>query len=267
MSKLIVNSLPKSGTHLLVKMVTNLGFQFSGTNFSTSTLYGRNEWPKFLLRGVIAGQAGVNVGLDIPAVARRSWVVAALAKLGEKQFCGGHLPYSDCMSALLQQAGIKPLHILRDPRDVLVSWAHYVPKTTWHYGQPGLEGLNLEQCIRKILYGYQSGDFWIESYSQILKRSMGWSKSHNVLVIRFEDLVGSLGGGDDLAQKIAIEKIAMFSGCDGVDSSKLAETLFGGTKVFRKGQIGSWREELSSELADEINKVLTLDISEMGYQL
>lgn len=267
MNKLIVNSLPKSGTHLLSKLLLGMGYQFSGANFSSSTLYGRNEWSKFLLRGVIAGQSGVDVGLDIAAIARRSWVINSLTKMGEKQFCGGHLPYSDGMHSLLQQAAVKPLHILRDPRDVLLSWAHYVQKTNWHYGCRGLVGLNLEQCIKKILYGYQSGNFSIESYPQILQRSMGWVKRQDVLVVRFEDLVGSSGGGDNGAQIDVIEKITAFAGCAEVDGPKLAETLFGGTKVFRKGQIGGWRAELSSDLAGEMNHVLERELVMMEYTL
>lgn len=266
MNKLIINSLPKAGTHLLVKLLESMGYQYSGTNFSSSTIYGRYEWPKFLLRGVMAGWPGIEVGLDIAAVARRSWIVNSLAKVDEKQFCGGHLPYSDCMYALLQQAGLRTLHILRDPRDVLVSWAHYVPQTSWHYGHPGLDGLELEQRIRKILYGYHSGGFDIESFSQVLSRSMGWINCQNALVVRFEDLVGSRGGGDDTAQANTIKNIATFAGVESVDADKLAASLFGGTKVFRKGQIGGWREELSQELADEVNNVLGNAVVGMGYQ-
>lgn len=265
MNKLLVNSLPKSGTHLLVKLLESMGYQFSGANLSSTSLYGKNEWAKYLLRGVMPMQTGVDVGLEIAAVARRSWVINSFAKMEDKQFCGGHLPYSDCMSLLLLQAGIKPLHILRDPRDVLVSWAHYVPKNNWHFGHLGLVGLNLEQRVKKILYGYQSGDFGIESYSQILQRSMGWTRSQNVLVVRFEDLVGSRGGGDDCAQLNIVKQIATFAECE-AEVAELAVALFGGTKVFRKGQIGSWREELSSGLADEINSVLEHEIVMMGYQ-
>lgn len=266
MSKLIVNSLPKAGTHLLVKLLESMGYQHSGANFSSTTLYGRHEWAKFLLRGAMFGQSGVEVGLDIAAVARRSWIIDSLTKVSEKQFCGGHLPYSDCMHALFQQAGFKTIHILRDPRDVLVSWAHYVPKISWHYGRQGLEGLDLEQCIKKILHGYQSGNFDIESFPQILNRSMGWMNSRDVMVVRFEELVGSRGGGDDHAQFNAITDIASFARVESIDAAKVAESLFGGTKVFRKGQVGGWRTEISPQLVDEINSMLEVVLIDMGYQ-
>lgn len=267
MIKLVINTLPKSGTHLMNKLLDSMGYQFSGGNFSSTTLYGKNELIKFLFRGVMMGQSGVDLGLDIPAVVRSSWVRKTLLTQQDGQYCGGHLPYSEDMYSLLQQADIRMLYMLRDPRDVLLSWAHYVPNVEWHYGRGGLVGLNLEQCVRMILYGYHSKNFFSVPFSEMLTSSYGWARHTSTFVVKFEDLVGGCGGGCDDAQLSTIEKIASFAEVGGgIDVAKILKSLFGGTKVFRKGQIGSWKNELSSALVNEINEMLEINLIEMGYQ-
>lgn len=265
MKKIVINSLPKAGSHLLCKLLDLLGYEFSGTNFSSSTIYGRYVTPKFLLRGVLFGQPGVEVGLDIAACARVSWVIKSLNNIQDGHYAGGHLPYSDCMLNLFNTQGAKAIHILRDPRDVLLSWAHYVPKTDWHYGRLGLEGHSLEESVRKILQGYQSGSFRIESFHNILRRSNGWLKQGGVLTVRFEELVGPKGGGNAELQIDAISRIASFVDAGEVNLAKVCDGLFGGTKVFRKGTIGSWKDEFSASLIEKVNESLGEEIAHMGY--
>jgi hypothetical protein len=265
MKKILLNSLPKAGSHLLIKLMEMLGYEFARANFSSSTIYGRHVIPKYFLRGVLFGQSGVEVGLDIAACARASWVIKALDRIPDGCFAGGHLPYSDSMLALANSRGVRAIHILRDPRDVLLSWAHYVPKTDWHYGRAGLEGQSLEERVRKILHGYQSGRFRIESFKNILNRSNGWVGQDEVLTVRFEDLVGPKGGGNIEVQIDTITRIAEFTDAGEINMDNLSGALFGGTKVFRKGAIGSWKDEFSSSLVKEVHDSLGDVIVRMGY--
>lgn len=267
MSKFFLNSLPKSGTHLVGKLFGFFELKFSKVNFSSTSIYGRYTLPKSLLRGPMLGQPSLEVGLDVAACVRMSWAENALKKVKSNEYCGGHAPYSDCLNMLLQDNEIKTIHIIRDPRDVIVSWAHYVPKISWHYGYKGLENLSLEQRVRKILHGYHSGNFILESFYEILSRSNAWINKENVLTINFEDIVGSKGGGSDQKQLECINDIGKYSGVYTFDEEKIPEQLFGGTKVFRKGMIGSYAEELSTDLIDEINENLQNHIIQMGYKL
>lgn len=265
MKKIIVNSLPKAGSHLVAKLLDIFGYKFSGGNFSSSTVYGRQQYIKSIIRGVFPWHAGVEVGLDIHACARATWINKELGRIKSGEYCGGHLPYSDYMNLLLKENNVFPLHVIRDPRDVLLSWAHYVPKTDWHYGREGLAGLALEDRVKKILYGYQSGVFYIESFPSILQRSIGWTEGGKAMDVKFENLVGPQGGGNIEAQNNAIRQIADYVGCVDVDVEKIAANLFGGTKVFRKGQVGSWKDELSAEMAAEVTNAIKPQILQMGY--
>jgi len=267
MKKVFLNSLPKSGTHLIGKLLDYMGFGFSNANFSSSSIYGRNVLAKSLLRAPMFGQAGIEVGLDISTLVKVSWVENKLQSVNHDSFCGGHAPYSDALYTLIVDSGLKPIHIIRDPRDVLLSWVHYVPKTDWHYGAEGLAGLSLEERVRKVLYGYRSGSFLLESFPSILSRASGWLNKDSVLTIRFEDLVGEKGGGSYQKQIQTINEVGCFVGCNNFDEKQIAENLFGGTKVFRKGQVGAYKDELSASLLSEINVCLEKDIVQMGYKV
>jgi len=267
MSKVFLNSLPKSGTHLAGKLLELMGVKFSNVNFSSSTIYGRYALPKSILRGTSLGQPGIDVGLDISAVARISWMEKSLQQVKSGTYCGGHAPYSDALCTLLKDNDFKTIHIVRDPRDVLLSWVHYVPKNNWHYGCEGLKNLSFDEQVRKVLYGYQSRGFRLESFSSILSRASGWLRRQDVLLTRFEELVGVKGGGNDQQQVQNIQSIVKFIGVQNIDTNFLADNLFGGTKVFRKGQIGAWKDELPTYLIDEINGNIEKHIIQTGYDL
>ncbi len=265
MRPLLLNSLPKSGTHLAAKLLHKFGYEFSGCNLSSTTIYGRFAPVKSLLRGVWAGQAALDVGLDVSACARTSWVSASLGRVGSGQYAAGHLPYTDGMAQVVRDVELRVLHVVRDPRDVLVSWAHYVPKNSWHYGRNGLLGADFQEQVMSVLNGYRSGEFLVESFPSLLSRALGWSRFETTLVVRFEDLVGPEGGGCSSAQSKVIENIASYVGAASVDPASVAADLFGGTKVFRRGCIGAWRDELEPGLAETVTTRLGPVLREMGY--
>ncbi|RME60149.1 hypothetical protein D6779_02685, partial [Candidatus Parcubacteria bacterium] len=94
------------------------------------------------------------------------------------------------------------------------------------------------------------GDLYYPSLTEILWRASRWFEQPDVLVVRFEDLVGSKGGGDDNAQRKTIKQVFEHVGWDMADDDvqKIQENLFGGTHTFRKGQIDAWREAIPEEL-------------------
>ncbi len=70
------------------------------------------------------------------------------------------------------------------------------------------------------------------------------------LTVRFEDLVGSNGGGDDAKQLATVKAIAKHVSIELSEerAQEIATNLFGITKnTFRKGQIGAWKEEFTPE--------------------
>ena len=264
--KLMVNSLPKSGTHLITKLLNLSGYSYSGVNFSSSNVNGKHKIIKRLVRGCHPFSMTIDTGLDISSIVRKKWLVNGMRKTASMQYMGGHFPYSDQMKKLLEENEIKIIYMMRDPRDVILSWAHYVPKVDWHYGKEGLIGKSLDEQVLLLLYGYRSGDYDIEGFRHILHKIEGWITSDDICLIRFEDLVGAKGVGSDSKQEDCIDRVLKYLGHSDLKLSTITNDLFGGTKTFRKGAIGSWKEEISEEVSLKIDEQLGDILARLGYE-
>ena len=87
-------------------------------------------------------------------------------------------------------------------------------------------------------------------------------------MVKFEDLVGTKGGGSAEAQRLAVERMARHLGVEVEEATMRAveEGLFGVGRTFRKGQIGAWREEFSAEHERAVEEVLGSLLVELGYE-
>ena len=262
---LLINSLPKSGTNLVSKMADLVGMAYSGKSISSGSLYGRHGVFKRVLRGCKFSEC-IDIGLDFPALASRRWVMSVLGCLDSSSYLTGHLPFNSAIKDLLDEKKCKIIHVVRDPRDVLVSWTHYVRDQPWHFAHEALSSVKFEQAIRLVLRGFSSCNCKVLSFKDILARSMGWLTDPSVKVIRFEELVGERGGGDRYLQAKVIESFISFIEIAEASSDKIASCLYGGTHTFRKGQIGGWSKELSPFLLSEIKEELSSTIRHMGYE-
>ena len=87
-------------------------------------------------------------------------------------------------------------------------------------------------------------------------------------MVKFEDLVGTKGGGSAVAQRLAVERVARHLGVEVQEATMgvVEEGLFGVGRTFRKGQIGGWREEFSAEHERAVREVLGSLLVELGYE-
>jgi mRNA-degrading endonuclease RelE of RelBE toxin-antitoxin system len=95
----------------------------------------------------------------------------------------------------------------------------------------------------------------------------------NVLIVRFEDLVGAKGGGNDDVQRKTIKKIANHIQVP-LDPQRLEEIqsiLFGNEGIssatFRTGSIDAWRNDFNPELHELFNKNYGTIQLALGYFL
>ncbi len=90
----------------------------------------------------------------------------------------------------------------------------------------------------------------------------------NTLVIRFEDLVGEKGGGDNQKQLDTLQRIFDFCGYDIPEETKyfVAANLFGESYTFRKGVIGSWKDHFNRKVKAHFKQKLGGALILMGYE-
>lgn len=265
MQKLFINSLPKSGTNLVSRMMELMGYKYAKLGIAATLLHGRGYTARQLLRGAMFDKNPVIVGQDLPVAINSGWLSQKVQNTSAGEYFSGHCNYTDHLHCLLKEENIKTLMVVRDPRDVLVSYAHYVAKSKQHFLHDYYKTLGHEARIDFTIEGGKAGDIYIESLFSILNSLNGWFYKEDVLIVRFEEIIGSRGGGDDVSQSTALDKIAAFLEMENMDKQHVIDNFYGESHTFRKGQIGSWTEELNDAQKEKVKEKIGFIMDYWGY--
>ena len=101
------------------------------------------------------------------------------------------------------------------------------------------------------------------------RRRLSWMDDRRCLTIRFEDLIGSSGDGEKELQLVVITSIAAYLNTHlrSKDIQFIGDHIFSNrTATFRKGQIGSWREEFSEEHKIVFKEIAGQLLIDLGYE-
>lgn len=175
---------------------------------------------------------------------------------------------------------IKKIVLIRDPRDVLISSAYFVEKMPLNGANHLLgyrnawKNIPIEKKIDSLLtfedalYPNNKLPGFIAIHSNQFHLAPKFLDMPNTLVIRFEDLVGEPGGGSNEAQYIALYNIAEFLDVPFDENiyEKMSQYIFGSTRTFRSGQIGSWKQYLSNKQKDLFKEQYQQDLIALGYE-
>jgi len=95
-----------------------------------------------------------------------------------------------------------------------------------------------------------------------------WKNSKQTCTVHFEDLVGSKGSGDDVKQEKSIRKIGLYLGIllDEERMENIKRKTFGESHTFRRGQIGSWKEEFALSHREAFKALAGDLLIQMGYE-
>lgn len=215
LKKLFVATIPKSGTHLVGKLITEI----SGRTWVTcKTLHALDQ--------------------------------KEIDELSEKNVYMSHAPCLLHNYDLVNKNKLKTIVLVRDPRDLLISLAFWVKK----HPQSFLDCNNLEidELITYLIRHYnivRPEIPKITGLKEVYSSFLAWSSYPDHLITKFENLVGAQGGGDDSLQKREITRIAQFLNkpLSEDEITSIRNSLFGGTKTFREGKIGEWKKYFSAE--------------------
>src|ERR671912_191680 len=280
--RIVANSIPKSGTHLLDRLLVLLGFELVGLGGARPHLAKSNyRYPMinkrlksiFGLRGpedvmgigphlveggrfrparrLLRGRGEkVTVGVVSPQPISRHWLTRRLSKVPDGGFVNAHCIYTPELADIFRQQGMRTVCILRDPRDVAVSQMHYIKQLENHFAHEGYMALPSDsERLLLAIRGGELGGRRLQSLDERYRQFLKWGRDGGAAVAKFEDLVGTKGGGSEEAQRLAVERVAGHLGVEVDEATMRAveEGLFGGGRTFRKGQIGGWREGVLAE--------------------
>ena len=168
------------------------------------------------------------------------------------------------------------IYIVRDPRDVLISYSSYMEKS-------------MDETLKFMLNKetYEVGEFKKKIYNKTLLGS--WSdhynswknyKSREIIIIKYEDMVNSPSSTflkvltylskiikidvDHTKMDKAIEETS-FKNLKSLEINEGFKTNPSKNEFFRKGVVGDWREKLNKEQVEKIEKAFEAEMIELGY--
>ena len=174
---------------------------------------------------------------------------------------------------------IGAIYIVRDPRDVAVSFSHHL-------------GISLTEVVDLMInenHSIYESDFVPEKNGTGSTLLSSWAnhykswKNYNlskILIIKYEDLVNKtfekfyeIVSYLNKLQKIEIDerKISNSIGLTKFENLQELEKKYGfeeptsSKAFFRAGKIGSWRRELNNELSKKIEKYFNSEMKELNY--
>jgi hypothetical protein len=226
-----VNSIGQSGTHLAQKCLELLGLEY----IPLATVgFGRvpeDGVPAFA-QPDFDPDRHILAGVNWPAYVDAKWLEKErfAPHVGRGRFGASHILYTPAALRMLRDLKMRMVLILRDPRDHAYSHAR---QNAAKFPEKGINYF-LDRAI--------TGGGAILPIEERYRRVLGWGDI--AVIVTFEDLVGSHGGGNDDASLFTIQKIADHVGInlDVRRRESIRAELFGGTETFRSGQIGRWRE-------------------------
>jgi hypothetical protein len=189
-----------------------------------------------------------------------------LDSLKPGQILVSHLLYSDLNAELVRTSDVRCIFMIRDPRDIAISESFYALKNkrhVWHRLYASLP--DSMSRIRVAIEGDAS-----VNYPSILTRInyfTGWLYA-NVHVVKFEDLIGSAGGG---SQSKHIETLTAVFDHIGLTLNDhevvaLSSNLFSSVSpTFRQGKIGQWQTYFDNELNAIFSAVAGDLLGKYGY--
>jgi hypothetical protein len=166
------------------------------------------------------------------------------------------------------------VYIVRDPRDVAVSFAHHAGRDVrWAVKRMCDGGMSFERSFKRItLQVHQHLGSWSDHVR-------GWigHELFPVMVVRYEDLyadparqlerIAAVGGLETGAERIvsAVEAARFDRLRAQEDRDGFRERAGVERRFFRRGQPGSWQEELPSELAARLVDQHGETMRQLGY--
>lgn len=239
---LVCNSVPKSGTHLLLQVL--------------SALPGRAYYGRFLA--------------STPTVTLRprteSQELRMLRHSLGDEILPAHLFHKARLAREFAQGRAIQVFIVRDPRDVILSEVHYLSGMNyWHRLSRRFRNLpTLSQQIRLAITGLDNSNFYYPDVGTRFSRYLGWGDSTGVLTVYFERLV------DKSLRELEIERIGAFVLKDRDDVATFVEHALDAvdpkrSHTFRVGQPGGWRAAFNTGDLQLFQKVAGWLPAAMGY--
>lgn len=241
--RVLANSIPKSGTHLLARCLE----QFPGL---------------------------IDSGVHLKPETQTAALETTLSALYTGSFATAHLPFTSERAEALASSDIVHTLTIRDPRDVVVSHFHYVTRRATNHPLHAYFN-TLPSDTARLMVSIQGVDAAatgvghdLENIGQRFRHYLRWEE-HDCCVVRFGDLIGPRGGGSRERQVAAIRRLATHLGVELQDrdvNRVLERAFFAKSTTFRRGVIGDWKNHFAEPHKAAFKEVAGQLLIDLGYE-
>ncbi len=248
--KVLVNAVPKAGTHLLMNLYDELpGFKFAGKLLWATEIDQMTD---------DCVEAARRVGLEMDRCRSSHYVM-------------GHVMHHPRISAALDAKGVKVVTMVRDPRAIGASAVRYFEQNKLRQSDLGEGRFSSREELAQWLidgggtYGKPNS---IPPLAERCRQYLGWVDDPTCLVIRFEDLIGEQGGSSRDAQTLEIARILEFSGVSkNITAEQVASQIYSASShTFSVGKVRSWDSVLTAEQVAQIEEESVDFMERLGYE-
>ena len=284
-SRVLVNSLPKSGTHLLTRAieifgykeyVTNRGYvkkMFDSLGLRTPKYFNYRQAKDSLKKGKNTNDQ-IAIGAFTPYFVNQPTMQYWLNTIPCGQYIQGHIPFTPTLTPLITELNYYHLVIIRDPRAVVASLLPFILNAQstgmgTHFLADDFKPMSPIQRLKFVLEGGYApkAKVKVDSFIEVYHSMLAWRNEPNCLLVRFEDLVGEQGGGNTDNQKNVVKKIALHLEIkfDEDISSKLNQIYNPSARTFRIGKIDGWKNSMDLESTEYLTEYCKPICDEAGY--
>jgi sulfotransferase 6B1 len=269
--KLVANSRPKSGTHLLTRVFDLLGYKHGyylmGSLARTDST--RNPIKKLMILSRLDPN-GISVDMDdLSLRINPQWITKKIRQQSDYRYYPAHLPYSSELEELLVQQNVKIFSIVRDPRDVAISYTNHMLKEKQYLHSLFTKLPDTKTRIKYVLSGCSDREYTLAPLRDRIERTIGWHRSSLVCSLKFENLVGRQGGGEEKTQLDELKRILDYLDihleASGIED--LADEVFyTKSRTFHRGQMNQWQNLFTDDLKDYFKRECGEALISLGYE-
>lgn len=244
---ILFNSIPKSGTHLLERLINSLPH-----------LYKSGHFVSHIHHGIV--EQSLN---DNHRILMRSPKHAVIST---------HMPFSAVDRDLLRNLHFKHVLLLRDPRSLAVSQYFHAIKRPTNRLHQSLISATKEQALWRLINGFEFsylGRTYVQPPLDDYFSSFCSWMGVGAHLIKFEDIVGSRGGGCDQRQFDAVVGLASYLELELADEQAEVvgrQSFSEKANTYRAGHISEWAEHITPLQNSEICQRCGPQMAMLNYQ-
>jgi hypothetical protein len=242
--RLFLNSVPKSGTHMLQQIVSAMPTMKLNAN----------------------GQFYEGYTQQISDHRLR------LSMMKPCEFGAGHVYHSSEWAKMIQGLGHRHIFLSRDPRDIVVSFAYFIadryPQHELHpYFKYELK--TQKQRYLALIQGIRNSQLQYPDIVEWMDRFIGWAYDKRTLHITYEQLMSSVHQRQSTLFRLATY---VWSGYNPpMPIAQMVNKMNANMNpqrsyTFRKGGIGNWRKEFDEETKSIFKQKAGKLLIQLGYE-